>query len=234
MGMDPKIITLACFDATKAWVEGEYGHVKNFANPSGINKQEFHSFLNDWRIIRNSDPDQRENFRKYLNRDAKFEGPDCVKKVANASKKNGFSSFYNRKTGDRILPTSLISKVAFCKNPKAFTPIDSLSVIGMNEGFRSLLRQKVTLHSYKDFSSYFSEIVILVEKELKRQEWDAKTFSYGSQPIPKEYFSRRVTDKYLMLLGRKNISESKITNLKNKILLTRMTFTNEAYEILNK
>ena len=50
----------------------------------------------------------------------------------------------------------------------------------------------------------FNILAEAVKLKLERHDWTTTTFSFGGVEVPESYFHRRVTDKYLMIIGAGN------------------------------
>ena len=232
--INDKVLLLSCFEASRAWVAGEREDVQSFRKKSsdGLSESEFHRFLIRWRVMRNSLPSRRSDLLRLLCDEApRLESGTEVKKLAEKAQDKEMTTMSSN--GNRILPTSLISKVAFCINPQIFAPMDTLS----NRGIKRTVGTSVDRHDYPKYLEEFKKVHDKVSCHLTKKSWTSATFKFGDKEdnVLTEIFSRRVTDKYLMLFGSfggNNPKQDELDVLERSILATRNTFSDEAYKML--
>lgn len=140
---------LACLEANKAWAEGEGVFIHKFQNGDGINENDFDLFLKRWQVMRNTVKTKREVLRGFIN-DTLFNGPACVENAAKHARDNGYSTKLGKEK-TISLPTSLISKVAFYKNPNDITPVDKHSLKGIRNCMPKGNDLPKTTHEYSKY-----------------------------------------------------------------------------------
>jgi hypothetical protein len=150
LDIDKKILALSCFDATMAWANSEKHQVEVIFKNNIIEMGDFEYFLKNWQVERNTLKSERNRLLNILNL-GKFENPSEVYKLAIMAKEKGLSSKIDGKGHDHILPISLVSKFAFCKNPTIFPPIDQWSLSGVNKLRGIKINPKL---SNKDYDTY--------------------------------------------------------------------------------
>ena len=220
--IESELLATACLEATRAWVETEHRHVKKFSQPDGLNIIEFEAFLKDWMVVRNTAKAARSEFLKYIST-VRFDQPEAVENIAIIAAKRKFSS----KNGKHILPTSMISKIAFCKSPEKFTPIDRWAVLGIKKFYPDIVKSTITSHFYATYYKHFLRFVAQVENRIATEDWNNETFAFGNETIASMLFARRVADKYLMILG----GGMKVETIE-KLNATKRTFSDDAYSLL--
>jgi hypothetical protein len=191
-------IHLACYDAVRSW-HNDIVKFKSFTRSALECKIEFSEFLKCWQVSRSAKISDRARIRLALkNLRDEIDAPSQLNhrwvQVEQAVGKISAASSESSRC------TSLASKFAFCHSPKLFSPYDSFTV----RAIRSF-GIKIKDHAYVDFMSAFEEIFVIFSRLFKEHDkpWEKylEPFNLELSDIEKELFTRRVTDKFLMLMG---------------------------------
>ncbi|WP_170430568.1 hypothetical protein [Ruegeria arenilitoris] len=160
---------------------------------ANIDLDSFARFLKVWQLARTVKTDNRgpvldglaELTKKYSTRVNVADG-DFVSEL----------EAFRKIRGTTGKPCSMVSKFLFCANPLEFSPYDQYARRAL-----SALGAKIGIADYSAFLEAFESFHAVVRQEmnntLSREDFAYEDVVFESD----ELFSRRVTDKYLMLLG---------------------------------
>ncbi|WP_170385553.1 hypothetical protein [Ruegeria atlantica] len=185
-------LALACFEASRAWFDGEKSCAEAVQKNCELPREKFKDFLSIWGLARTAPKNRRDELAPKLAQ-IRIEDPSDLGSEA-------FSSFVEKLYEDRLTtgrPYSMVSKYLFCKNPLKFSPYDRYARRALYER-GELTRDAGYVAFLKAFESFHTD----VSEDLKKASLTRDMFAIDDKQFDTEReFSRRVADKYLMLLG---------------------------------
>ncbi len=189
-------LLLACFEASRAWFDGDESEkVQHDRVIPGkrLSEEEFLGFLNTWEVTRTSYKAERERLRTELvSFAAKYRSRDAIATTE-------FTKDLERLSAEQITkgrPISLVSKYLFCGSPEVFSPYDQHTLRAL-----TALGAKVADSNYAQFLNAFDQFQSIVVGKLAAENLAEERFAFNGLVMEPALFKRRVTDKFLLLIG---------------------------------
>ncbi|MFY2823764.1 hypothetical protein [Ruegeria sp. MALMAid1280] len=194
-------LVLACFEASRAWFSDEITLQKAISSKSETDNGEFAQFLKVWQLRRNAKacPESRRQLLKRLGSIAEnYADREAIKRPGFQAEIDSLRITESQPDGLTYgRPVSMVSKFLFCKNPWEFSPYDQYTRRALNS-----LGASITVANYAAFVDAFDRFHEFVQKDMSKKELEYEAFKFGTKKFESnELFTRRVADKYLMLLG---------------------------------
>ena len=219
-------LLLACFEASRAWFqsgkkhESEKAHSDRIRYNVRITEQQLKRFLVTWKVARNANKDKRQELCEALTSIAdRYQNLCAISSpgfVLDLDNLNNTGTAYGR-------PVSLVSKYLFCNMPEVFAPYDQYARRAL-----IALGAEIEIANYAQFMRSFELFHAKVAQSLIERGLTSEFFAFeGAEPMHEKLFSRRVADKYLMLIGGygdQKFIESIQTNLTSFSGNARQTF----------
>jgi hypothetical protein len=217
-----KQITWAIVQTVHMWTHERYKSKLMGGGAYFLEPAWFRQFLSDWSIARVVRVEYQEDIRNFLN--GKFRkaiARDHSGKVVTAGARHISQHRWTHKvasTGKRMVPISLVSKVAFFFHPGRFVPCDGYSRRGINHLLGAAHAGgagHVQFETYEEYLEAFNNFFRKYERKIASEvalPWVkamAKGFDCDSGALSSPAFRRKVFDGVLVGLGAERRGGSK-------------------------